>query len=49
MATGKITDIKVFNGANNLKPAILIRWYAGLFPVNRDGFRNLYRYTLATR
>ncbi|RCH55255.1 tolB protein precursor [Mucilaginibacter hurinus] len=48
VATGAITDIKVFNGANNLNPQ-----YSGdgkkiFFLSNRDGFRNLYSYELAT-
>lgn len=48
LATGKVNDIKVFDGANNLNPQ-----YSGdgsqiYFLSNRDGFRNLYRYTIAT-
>ncbi|MDT3405234.1 peptidase MA family metallohydrolase [Mucilaginibacter terrae] len=48
LATGKVNDIKIFDGANNLNPQ-----YSGdgsqiYFLSNRDGFRNLYRYTTAT-
>ena len=47
LATGKITDIKVFNGANNLDPEYSSDGKQIYFLSNRDGFRNMYRYTLA--
>ncbi len=48
LATGKITDIKVFNGANNLNPQYSSDGTQIWFLSNRDGFRNIYRYTIAT-
>jgi hypothetical protein len=48
IATGKITDIKIFNHANNLNPLYSADGTQVYFLSNRDGFRNLYRYTLAT-
>lgn len=48
VATGKITDLdNVFNGANNLNPQFSSDDKQIYFLSNRDGFRNLYRYTLA--
>ncbi len=47
LATGKITDIKIFNGANNLDPEYSSDGKQIYFLSNRDGFRNMYRYTLA--
>ncbi|HVW12657.1 MAG TPA: DPP IV N-terminal domain-containing protein [Mucilaginibacter sp.] len=47
LATGKITDIKVFDGANNLDPQYSADGKQVYFLSNRDGFRNMYRYTLA--
>ena len=47
IATGKITDIKVFNGANNLDPEYSSDGKQVYFLSNRDGFRNMYRYTLS--
>jgi len=47
LATGKVTDINVFNGANNLNPVYSSDGKQIYFLSNRDGFRNLYRYTLA--
>jgi len=49
LATGKITDIKIFNGANNLNPQYSADGTQVYFLSNRDGFRNMYRYTPATR
>jgi hypothetical protein len=46
IATGKVTDIKVFDGANNLNPQYSSDGTQVYFLSNRDGFRNLYRYTL---
>jgi hypothetical protein len=48
LATGKVTDIKVFNGANNLDPQYSADGKQVYFLSNRDGFRNMYRYTLST-
>jgi hypothetical protein len=48
LATGKITDIKIFNGANNLNPQYSADGSQVYFLSNRDGFRNMYRYTLST-
>ncbi|MBD1391900.1 PD40 domain-containing protein [Mucilaginibacter glaciei] len=45
IATGKIIDIKIFNGANNLNPMYSADGTQIYFLSNRDGFRNLYRYT----
>lgn len=47
VATGKITDINVFNGANNLDPEYSSDGKQVYFLSNRDGFRNMYRYTLS--
>jgi hypothetical protein len=47
IATGKITDIKVFNGANNLNPQYSSDGTQIYFLSNQDGFRNMYRYTIA--
>ncbi|QJD98145.1 tolB protein precursor [Mucilaginibacter robiniae] len=48
LATGKVTDIKVFDGANNLNPQYSADNSQIYFLSNRDGFRNMYRYTIAT-
>ncbi|SHM16729.1 DPP IV N-terminal domain-containing protein [Mucilaginibacter sp. OK098] len=48
LATGKVTDIKVFNGANNLNPQYSSDGSQIYFLSNHDGFRNMYRYTPAT-
>lgn len=48
LATGKITDIKLFNGANNLNPQYSSDGTQIYFLSNRDGFRNMYRYTPVT-
>lgn len=47
ISTGKITDIKIFNGANNLDPEYSADGKQIYFLSNRDGFRNMYRYTLS--
>lgn len=47
LASGKVTDIKVFNGANNLDPQYSADGKQVYFLSNRDGFRNMYRYTLS--
>ncbi|MCJ8211167.1 DPP IV N-terminal domain-containing protein [Mucilaginibacter sp. RS28] len=49
LATGKVTDLNIFNGANNLNPLYSADGSQIYFLSNRDGFRNMYRYTLATR
>ena len=48
IATGKVKDIKIFNGANNLNPVYSSDGKLIYFLSNRDGFRNLYRYNLAS-
>ncbi|MDB5133169.1 MAG: tolB protein precursor [Mucilaginibacter sp.] len=48
IATGKVTDIKLFNGANNLNPVYSSDGTQIYFLSNRDGFRNMYRYSPAT-
>ncbi len=48
LATGTTTDIKIFNGANNLNPQYSSDGTQIYFLSNRDGFRNMYRYTLNT-
>ena len=46
VATKVVTDIPVFNGANNLNPQFSADSKQIYFLSNRDGFRNMYRYTL---
>jgi hypothetical protein len=48
LATGKVTDIKLFNGANNLNPQYSSDGTQIYFLSDRDGFRNMYRYTPIT-
>ncbi len=45
--TGQIENIPVFAGANNLNPVFSPDDSQVYFLSNSDGFRNLYRYTLA--
>ena len=47
LASKKITNIDVFDGANNLNPQFSANNQDVYFLSNRDGFRNLYRYNLA--
>ena len=47
LATGKIANINVFNGANNLDPQYSADGKKIYFLSNRDGFRNMYRYNLS--
>jgi hypothetical protein len=47
LATGKVRDITIFNGANNLNPQYSSDGKDIYFLSNRDGFRNLYRYNLS--
>ncbi|MFM6976906.1 MAG: DPP IV N-terminal domain-containing protein, partial [Sphingobacteriaceae bacterium] len=46
LADGKVSDITVFNGANNLNPQFSGNDQEIYFLSNRDGFRNLYRYQI---
>jgi WD40 repeat protein len=48
LATGKTTDISLFDGANNLNPQYSSDGTQIYFLSNRDGFRNMYRYTSST-
>jgi Tol biopolymer transport system component len=48
LTTGKTTDLNIFNGANNLNPQYSSDGTQVYFLSNRDGFRNMYRYTTAT-
>ncbi|MCR8560632.1 tolB protein precursor [Mucilaginibacter sp. BJC16-A38] len=48
LATGKVTDIKIFDGDNNLNPQYSSDGTQIYFLSNHLGFRNLYRYTPAT-
>ncbi len=48
LATGRVTDFKIFNGANNLNPQYSADGSQVYFLSNKDGFRNMYRYTLAS-
>ena len=43
-----IDNISIFNGANNLNPQFSADDQKIYFLSNRDGFRNLYRYTIST-
>ncbi len=47
LATRSVTDITVFDGANNLNPQYSANDQSIYFLSNRDGFRNLYRYNLS--
>ncbi|MHB1179438.1 MAG: basic secretory protein-like protein [Daejeonella sp.] len=47
LATKSITDILVFDGANNLNPQYSADNKSIYFLSNRDGFRNMYRYAIA--
>ena len=49
IATKSITDLHVFDGANNLNPQFSGDNKSIFFLSNRDGFRNLYRYSLAEK
>ena len=48
VASGKIQNIDVFPGANNLNPQFSTNGTAVFFLSNSDGFRNLYRYHLSS-
>ncbi|MGB4774402.1 MAG: DPP IV N-terminal domain-containing protein [Daejeonella sp.] len=47
VSTKEITNITVFNGANNLNPQFSANDQSIYFLSNHDGFRNLYKYTLS--
>lgn len=47
VATKKITNIPVFEGANNMNPQFSGNSQQIYFLSNRDGFRNMYRYTIS--
>ncbi len=46
LASKRITNIPVFEGANNMNPQFSGNSQQIYFLSNRDGFRNLYRYSL---
>lgn len=46
LATKQVTDIPVFDGANNLNPQFSADNKSIYFLSNRDGFRNMYRYAI---
>ncbi|HEY0670268.1 MAG TPA: DPP IV N-terminal domain-containing protein [Sphingobacteriaceae bacterium] len=46
LASKSVTDITIFNGANNLNPQFSADNKSIYFLSNRDGFRNLYRYNI---
>ncbi len=48
IASGKITDIDVFSGENNLNPQYSSDGSQIYFLSNHQGFRNMFRYTPAT-
>ncbi len=49
LTTHAVSDIPVFNGANNMNPQFSASGEQIYFLSNRDGFRNMYRYTLSTQ
>lgn len=49
VATGAVTVLDFFKGANNLNPVFAADNSVLYFLSDRDGFRNLYSYNLATR
>jgi Periplasmic component of the Tol biopolymer transport system len=49
VASGEIENINVFQGANNLNPQFSADDSQIYFLSNSDGFRNMYRYTLASK
>ncbi|WP_036678843.1 basic secretory protein-like protein [Daejeonella oryzae] len=48
LATNRVSNINVFDGANNLNPQFSANNQDIYFLSNRDGFRNMYRYNLAS-
>ncbi len=49
IASKSISDLHVFDGANNLNPQFSGDNKSIFFLSNRDGFRNLYRYSIAEK
>jgi len=49
LETGAVTNLEFFNGANNLNPVFVSDNNLIYFLSDRDGFRNLYSYNIATR
>ncbi len=49
IASKVITNISVFDGANNLNPQFSADNQSIYFLSNRDGFRNLYRYSISAQ
>ncbi|MBC7915171.1 MAG: PD40 domain-containing protein [Pyrinomonadaceae bacterium] len=49
LETRRITNIPVFEGANNMNPQFSANSQQIYFLSNRDGFRNMYRYSLSTK
>jgi len=47
LATKSITSLPIFEGANNMNPQFSGNSQQIYFLSNRDGFRNMYRYTIA--
>jgi len=48
LESGKVTDLKLFDGANNMNPQYSSDGKQIYFLSDHDGFRNMYRYTPAT-
>jgi Tol biopolymer transport system component len=48
MATGRVSDLNAFNGANNLNPQYSSDGAGIYFLSNKDGFRNLYLYNVGS-
>lgn len=49
IASKSVTNIPVFDGANNLNPQYSANDQSIYFLSNRDGFRNLYRYAITNK
>lgn len=49
IASKAISDLNIFDGANNLNPQFSGDNKSIFFLSNRDGFRNLYRYSIAEK
>jgi Tol biopolymer transport system component len=49
LQTGAITNLEFFSGANNLSPVFGMDNNIIYFLSDRDGFRNMYSYNIATR
>lgn len=48
VATKELTNLNIFQGANNLNPQFSLDDSQIYFLSNSDGFRNMYRYTIAS-